>query len=73
MTDNLVKINVEMKPLIPDTLKKLERGQRCSFRARDLGKLSSVQNAIYRMNNQGYKFAITEIINNGEMYTVNRQ
>lgn len=72
MADNLVKVEIVTKPVIPDTLRKLERGQACRFRARDLGTLSSVQSAIYRMNSAGYNFLITKVINNGEQYIVER-
>lgn len=72
MTDNLVKVAIVTRPVITDTLRKLKSGQASRFRARDLGTLASVQNAIYRMNCGGEKFSITEVINNGEQYVVTR-
>lgn len=72
MIHDLMKVPIVMKPVIPDTLKKIEPGKSCRFRARELGTLQSVQNAIYRLNNNGENFSISEVINNGEMYIVAR-
>lgn len=72
MSYNLEKIPIVMKPVIPETLKKIAHGKSCRFRARELGTLQSVQNAIYRLNNNGENFIISEVINNGEMYIITR-
>lgn len=70
MAYNFTEVTVEQKPLIPETLKKIPRGKSCRFSCVELGKLPSVQAAIYRLNKKGFNFTLNEVINNGESYII---
>jgi len=69
MAYSFVNIEVLKKPLIPETLRKIPRGKSCRFTCKELGQLTSVQSAIYRLNKQGLNLVL-EIINNGESYII---
>ena len=69
MAYNFTEVTVEQKPLIPETLKKIPRGKSCRFACSELGKLPSVQAAIYRLNKKGFNLTL-ETINNGESYII---
>lgn len=69
---SLKKIKVITKPNIPATLKQLDPGTYCRFKPSMLGNLTSVQNAVWRLNQTGENFAI-ELINNGELIVITRK
>ena len=70
---NMMVVEPVMKPVIPATLLKIKPGFSCLFRTRDFSPLGSVSAAIFRLNQQGENFAVTQKFNNGESYIVHRE